>query len=332
VEDLETLIRRYVVLGKKSPKGFEVVKCQVCGDYKERAGFLFDDGNTVYSCFNCSEKAVYDPLKHKHVVPKNIKKVLTAFGIPEEEIVKTISFNFFKPQDKQVTQAEQKPTGLELPNKEAPLPTGSVLVSSGQNEWCEVAKRYLQSRSLKVSDLDWYVTNETSYVGRLLIPYVFRGKTIYWQGRSLDDEMISPRYKNPSVVKDNIFFNMDELYRYTDEPLFVTEGPLDAVSIGKNAIALLGSTLTEFKRTELRKVAQRRRVIFVIDKNANGAKLGNEVLVGPDNWFVACFPDNYEDANDALQKLGRLWVITHLASTACRELQGKMMLRINCST
>lgn len=332
MEDLEALIRRYVVLGKLSPKGFEVVKCQACHDHSERGGFKFEDGTVVYHCFNCSETAVYDPLKNKHTVPRNMKKILLAFGIPEEEIVKTISFNFFKPQDKQAAQSETKPTGLELPSKEAPLPTGSVLVSSGQNEWCEVAERYLQSRSLKVSDLDWYVTNETSYVGRLLIPYVFRGKTIYWQGRSLYDELISPRYKNPSIVKDNIFFNMDELYRYTDEPLFVTEGPLDAVSIGKNAVALTGSTLTEFKRAELRKVAQRRRVIFVIDKNLNGAKLGKEVLAGPDNWFVACFPDNYEDANDALQQLGRLWVITHLSSVACRELQGKMMLRLNCST
>jgi len=165
-----------------------------------------------------------------------------------------------------------------------------------------------------------------------LIPYFFRNKIIYWQGRSLDDEVISPRYKNPSVEKDNIFFNMDELYRYTSEPLFVTEGPIDAISIGKNAVALLGSVLSDFKRNELKKAAQRRKVVFVIDKNSTGLKLGQEVLrdgAGLE-WYITCFPDNYEDSNDALQKLGRLWIASHLSTTACKGFEGNLMLKMNC--
>ena len=147
----------------------------------------------------------------------------------------------------------------------------------------------------------------------------------------MDDEEISPRYKNPSVEKNNIFFNMDELYRYTDEPLFVTEGPLDALSIGKNAIAILGSSLSEFKIQELLKVADKRKVIFVIDKNLNGKKLGNEILNMEPKMYVATFPDNVDDANDALQKYGKLWLISHLMTNSASGFAGKLMLELNCN-
>ena len=329
--NLESLIRQYIILGKRSPKGYEIVKCSSCNDYKNRAGFKFENDSVHYSCFNCGISTGHTLSKDKHSINKKFKDVLIAFGVPEDEINKTISFNFFK-EKKETKDETKKSSGLALPTKEINLPTNSVLVSSGSSVWCEVAKQYLNGRALKPEDYNWYVTDETSYAGRLLIPYFFKGKIIYWQGRSMD-ETIQPRYKNPSVEKSNIFFNMDELYRYTSDPLFVTEGPLDAVSIGKNTVALLGSTLTEFKWNELKKAAQRRRVIFVIDKNANGKKLGSEILKDGEGLelYVTVFPDNIEDANDALQKLGRLWLISHLATTAAKDFQGKLILEQYCS-
>jgi hypothetical protein len=328
--NLETLIRQYIILGKRSPKGYEIVKCSSCNDYKNRAGFKFEDDSVHYSCFNCGLSIGHNITKDKHSINKKFKDVLLAFGVPEDEIIKTVNLNFFK-EKKEVKDEAKKPTGMELPTKEINLPSRSVLISSGSSPWCDVAKQYLAGRALKPEDHNWYVTDETSYAGRLLIPYFFKGKIIYWQGRSMD-ETIQPRYKNPSIEKSNIFFNMDELYRYTSDPLFVTEGPLDAVSLGKNAVALLGSTLTEFKRNELKKAAQRRKIIFIIDKNANGKKLGNEILRDENlEMYVAVFPDNIEDANDALQKLGRLWMISHLATTAAKSFQGKLMLEQYCS-
>lgn len=330
-EDLESLIRRYIILGKRSPKGYETVKCAKCNDYKVRGGFKFENGGVHYSCFNCSTSAGYDPSISRHSISKKFKEVLLAFGIPEGEIDRVVSLNFFKSNSSEKPDGfvEPKRTGLELPIKEVPLPKSSVLVSSGDSPWCEVAEEYLRGRGLKSSDFPFYVTEDVSYVGRLLIPYFFRERVIYWQGRSMDDDTISPRYKNPTVEKENIFFNMDEVYRYTNDPLFVCEGPLDSVSIGKNAVALLGSTLTDFKRNELRKAASRRRVVFVIDKNLNGYKLGQEVL--EHGWDVTVFPDNVDDANDALQKYGKLWIAQHLASTAKSGFGGKLLLEMYCS-
>lgn len=328
-DDLESVIRRYVILGELSPKGFHTLKCQVCNDYKIRAGFKFDGGAVGFSCFNCGAKGKYSPTEHAYSISDNMMSILTSFGVPEDEVKKAIAKNFFNPSV--ITKTESEKKGLAFPTKECPLPYNTYPITSDESPWCEVARQYLLNRGIDPTISKFFVSESPHYLCRVIIPYYFRDKIVYWQGRSMD-ESIDPRYKNPVVDKDNIFFNMDEIYRYTDDPLFVSEGPLDALSIGKTAIATLGSVLSEFQIRELKKAASRRRIIFVTDKNANGYKLGMSVLsMEIPNFFVACFPDNIEDANDALQKLGRLFIATHLISTAANGFSGKLLLEMKCS-
>lgn len=326
---LEDLIRAHVILGERSPKGYETVKCAYCNDYKVRGGFNFDGEVVNYHCFNCSTHARYDPSENRHFISKKMRDILIAFGIPDEEITKTISLNFFKNKEETVKIDKPGEKELSLPYKEVPLPKKSVLVSSNESPWCEVAKVYLESRALPVDSYQFYVSDDPHYEGRLIIPYFFRNKIIYWQGRSLDGS-IEPRYKNPSVEKDNIFFNMDEVYRYTSDPLYVAEGPIDSISIGQNSVALLGSTLTEFKIKALKDAAKRRKVIFILDKNRNGYKLCENVLKEGEGiqWYVTSFPDNIEDANDARKKLGKLWIASHLSTSAVKGFNAKLLLNM----
>jgi hypothetical protein len=331
VDDLENLIRQHIILGKKSPKGFHIVKCACCNDYQERGGWKFDNGVVGFSCFNCGIKAKYDPARGDYTISRNMRKVLVDFGIPGDEIDKSVAKGFF--QRKLELEAKvkgevipDKPKSLGFP-KETQLPGDSSLVTEETTAWATVAKEYLKIvRGLDAADYPYYVSTLPAYQGRVIIPYFFRGKVIYWQARSMDEE-IQPRYKNPSVEKANVFFNMDEVYRYTDEPLFISEGPIDALSIGKNGVALLGSSLTEFQLQALQKV-QNRRIIFVIDKNKNGFKLAQTALAN--NWHVTVMPGDIDDANDALMKLGRLWLANHLISTAVTGFAGKLLVETMC--
>jgi hypothetical protein len=121
---------------------------------------------------------------------------------------------------------------------------------------------------------------------------------------------------------------MDELYRHTDEPLFISEGATDSISIGQLGVALTGSTLTEFKVRELQKAGQRRKIVFLIDKNKNGYNLGLQALeLG---FSVCCFPDNVDDANHALQRHGRLWLISYIASNNATGFEGKLTIKMKC--
>jgi hypothetical protein len=256
-----------------------------------------------------------------------MREVHIAFDIPDGEIERCVSLSFFN-EKKLATSTDPTEKKLELPTAEAPLPTLSVLITTDNSPWCEVAREYLKGRGISPSDTPFYVSDNEKWVGRVIIPYIFREKIVYWQARSMD-ELITPRYKNPLIEKENLFFNMDEIYRYTDEPLFVTEGPLDALSIGKNAVALLGSTLSEYRERELKKAAVRRKIIFVIDKNSNGYKLGQKILkLG---WFVSVFPDNVDDSNHALQMYGRLWMINYITTAAESGFSGKTILEVRCN-
>ena len=324
-EDLESLIKRYIILGSRSSKGWETVKCAKCLDYKERGSFKFENGSVFYNCFNCATKGVYEAGSTE--LGKPLREVLESFGVPPDELKKCIAQTFFNPKVQNQVEPEKKT--ISFPVTQVPLPTGSVKVSSGLSPWCEVCIEYLKSRSLDNCAFEFFVSDETSYAGRLLIPYWFRSKIIYWQGRSMDPS-IEPRYKNPYVEKENIFFNMDEIYRYTDEPLFIAEGPLDAISIGSNAVALAGGSLSEFQMLQLIKAGIRRKVIFILDKNKIGYKLGMKVLEASDNFYVTAFPDNIEDANDAKKELGQLWLSYHLATTAVKDFAGKLMITAKC--
>ena len=325
-DGLSDIIKRYVVLGRPNNSGWHGIKCAVCNDYKVRAAFKFESDSVFYNCFNCGTKALYDAEDRK--ISDRMKAILIAFGVPESDIQKCVSLTFFN-EKKTAAPIESKPH-LELPTKAVALPPLSYLISTDSSPWCEVAREYLSGRGISPIDFPFYVSDHEKWSGRVIIPYIFREKIVYWQARSMDQSIV-PRYKNPTVEKENLFFNMDEVYRYTDEPLIVSEGPLDARSIGKNGIAMLGSTLSEFRERELKKAAQRRKVIFLIDKNSNGYKLGQIVLKHESlEWYITCFPDNVDDANHALQLYGRLWLINYVTTTAVKGFAGKTVLEVRC--
>lgn len=320
--DLEQLVRQYVPLGRIQ-RGFYQVKCAKCHDYKERGGFKLENGSVGYFCFNCSTKARYDP-EDKKRVSRELRDVLVAFGVPSDEITRAEGAAHLRSSDEPPKELKLQKKILELPSQDLKLPPKTYSVTSDDSPWCEVAREYLNGRKLTHSG--FFYSDDPAWFCRLIIPYYFQGRLIYYQGRAMD-ELIVPRYKNPTVERENIFFNMDEVYRYTTEPLYVTEGPLDALSLGSTAVATLGSVLGDFRIRELQRASKHRKIIFVIDKNVPGYKLGKQVLdLG---WNVICFPDNFSDANDALIKMGRLWTLNHVAS-AVSGAAGRLMLEMHC--
>jgi hypothetical protein len=303
--NFEQLIRENVQLGKKASTGFEQLKCPLCSDYKIRAGFKFDNGKISYHCFNCStHEQHYENSKH---LSTEFFKILIEFGISKDAIQK-ILFNIdpistfkqhFKNKENKV---------FEFP-EETKLPQDCYFLTDKNDIWTEVANEYLTSRGLSNTDYPWMLSSHYSFRTKLIIPYYRNKKPIYWQAREMDDANDGPRYLNPSLSRYNIIFNFDELFRYTTDPLFVTEGALDSISIGQNSIALLGSSLNDFKIEMLNRV-KGREIIFLLDKDKNGKKLGENAI--KHNWNIVIIEGEIKDANEALQKMGYLWLVDHL--------------------
>ena len=124
---------------------------------------------------------------------------------------------------------------------------------------------------LKTTDYSFYTSNldvkfdtpdnkalAKALKNRLIIPFFKNGKMIYYQARDITDNS-KLKYISANIQKTNILFNIDSLNLYSDAPLYVVEGPFDAINV--NGVATLGNELTS-AQIELLRASKRRKVLI----------------------------------------------------------------------
>jgi uncharacterized Zn finger protein len=100
--------------------GWSVGKCELCGDYKERAGFKFEDNKVVFNCWNCGKASVYEEFSGE--ISNNMRNILTRFGIDDSEISNVVNSAFFrKEEEKQVIIPNKTETVIDIPKKSIQL-------------------------------------------------------------------------------------------------------------------------------------------------------------------------------------------------------------------
>jgi hypothetical protein len=303
--NIEQLIRENVSFSRKAATGFEQLKCACCNDYKIRAGFKFENEKIRYHCFNCSTEESYN--EQSRFMSDEFRAILNSFHMDDKQIDDILARKFFS--TKSLVKAGEKPKSQFILPQAIALPKNCYPINEEPNGfWLLVAEEYLALRSLNKDSYSWYLSSEKKLRSFIIVPYFRQNQIIYWQARNMDLDSKN-RYDNPPLSRNNIMFNFDEIFRYTKEPLFVTEGIFDAISIGQNAIALAGSTLNPFKIEMLKRVRDR-EIIFVIDKDPPGKKLGESVVKA--GWTITFLEGEISDANEALQKMGKIWMLNNL--------------------
>ncbi|MFQ5598369.1 MAG: DNA primase [Nitrospiria bacterium] len=115
---------------------------------------------------------------------------------------------------------------------------------------------------------------------RIMFPIKTRqGRTVGFGGRVLDDAM--PKYLNTCetlvFTKGKQLFGLDHIQRGGEDPLIVVEGYLDAIAVHQagipNAVATLGTALTQDHLRLIRRVADRMVLIFDSDQAGERATL-----------------------------------------------------------
>ena len=319
---LGDLVRDKILL-RSTPSGWDVCKCPVCNDYKERGGFKIDPEVVGWSCFNCGSKALYEEGSGK--ISRGMRKVLTAFGIDDTEISSVVNTTFFKPkEDKTISLSSLTKVSTATP--EVKLPPKSFLLGDDQFIEHQVPiVEYLLSRCINLDKYTFYFSLDQRHIDQVIIPYFRQGKLIYWQGRSIKPG--KARYDNAPVGRDAVIFNMDQLYTYTPAPLFVTEGAFDAMPV--DVIGLLGSKLSPAK-VELLTQA-RRRLIFVIDKDKNGRGLAEDVLQR--GWEITFAPEGASDLNRSVQRFGLSYTAYQLMKAIPKDADAaRLSININCGS
>ena len=127
---------------------------------------------------------------------------------------------------------------VELPKEFQPIHTAtktSVIANK--------VRKYLYDRGLSDNDFIKYnigYTTTGEYGGRIIIPsYSESNRLNYFVGRTFEGAYF--KYKNPEASKDIVFF--ENLINW-NKPIILCEGAFDAMAIRRNAIPILGKSLS----------------------------------------------------------------------------------------
>ena len=121
---------------------------------------------------------------------------------------------------------------------------------------------YLKRRGIDTADILYWKMGYCAigeYKDRIIIPsFDKNGDVNYFIARSYDRNS-RLKYKNPNVSRDIVF---NELFVDFDEDVVLVEGAFDAVTVGQNAVPLLGSTLSE-EATLFKEILEHDSKVFV---------------------------------------------------------------------
>jgi len=210
-----------------------------------------------YKCWICDTRG------------KNIYRVIRRFGNHHDkaawrEFTDAVEYDKLedlfaeKIEEKQVL--EMPPGFVSLANRDFP-PTGFA------------ARNYLRKRGITKEDIVWWKMGYCAsgeYEGRVIIPsFDEEGDLTYFVSRSYDKKFY-PKYKNPPVSK-NIVFN--DLFVDWSSDIILVEGVFDAITAGRNAVPILGSTLNQNSILLRRIVKEDAGVYVALDPDAKMKEL-----------------------------------------------------------
>lgn len=330
--NVEELIRRYVNFRHGvAGGGWNVVYCEVCGDGSRtkgpRGGFTFNEGGEAcsYHCFNCGCKESFS-INREYPFSKGMRNVFESFGIEEREYNSLLL-------KKGTATAQAKPkvqthTIIEIPDYFKLL---TELSSDEVKDYREFLKTeyaltiksysFYCSTGVTSSNIPKVINECKTLAGRLIIPYYKNGKMIYYQGRDITNKS-KLKYLSPDLPKANILFNIDQLYRNTNEPLYVLEGAPDAIHL--NGVATLGNELTSAQKTLLE--GSRRRKVLVPDFKGDSNKLIDDFIDMGWDVSLPSYHKKFKDPSEAIVNYGKLYVAWDIVNNTKTADEAKVLL------
>lgn len=332
---LEQVIRQYISLpNSPTGTGWFSVLCKVCNDRGHkgpRAGFRFNGNKVDYHCFNCGMATGYDPDTHKGM-PKKMVQVLNDFGVNEDRW-KPVLLTGLINRDKSIVTANTSPTFQNIEPSVVPLPSHFYpLAEAGTTDkWAAIARNYLElDRGIDPNSYPFYLAHKTGdnkldrWFKRLIIPVYKDNHLIFYQGRDLTGKN-QKKYLSPSYSKENVIHGFSEVFRQTEEPLYIVEGWFDAFVI--NGIAILGNEISGAQVTWLNK--SYRKKVYIPDRLGDGWVAAEDAL--SKGWSVST-PNigNCKDINEAVVKYGKLYVMKSIVENTAEGFTAQANLGIYC--
>tara|TARA_X000001316_G_scaffold9639_1_gene2725 strand:- start:4803 stop:5684 length:882 start_codon:yes stop_codon:yes gene_type:complete len=215
------------ILGKSQKRARDnyAFHCPFCNHRKPKLEINMatnEEGKNFWECWVCQTRG------------RTIRSLLRQLKTPRDQAQEILKF---LPKGAQI---DFKPISiLELPGEFQPL-----YQASKTSVTANIVRKYLYERGL--NDIDFIKYNigyctTGEYGGRVIIPsYSASNQLNFFIARTFDGNYF--KYKNPEVSKDIIFF--ENLINWS-VPIILCEGVFDAVAIRRNAIPILGKSISK---------------------------------------------------------------------------------------
>ena len=237
------------VLGKSHKRARDnyAFHCPFCNHRKPKLEIKMvsdEKGHNPWECWVCNTRG------------RTVKSLLRQMKIGKEEAIEVLKY---VKKGERITYHDLEV--VELPKEFQPLYSAST-TSFIANK----VRRYLYKRGLTDNDFVKYnigycMTGD--YAGRIIIPsYDENNNLNFFVGRTFEDAFM--KYKNPSASKDIVVF--ENMINW-DQPLVLVEGVFDAMAVKRNAVPILGKTLSKSLMKKL--ISSKVQDIYIaLDKDA----------------------------------------------------------------
>ena len=302
---------------------FNAVCCHHNGDSTDtrgRGGCITNpDGGVSYHCFNCQFKTSYQPGRP---LSFKFRKLLNWLGADPTEVKRLVIEairvkELIRPEDIRAPEEE-----IVFEARSLPQEAQSFLALAEFYKLAEYqstpklftdAVHYALDRKIDTIKYDLYWTPEVEHKlnHRVIVPFVYKGRTVGYTARATVDG-IKPKYHSNHPA--NFVFNMDRQLP-TSKFVLVVEGPFDAMSI--DGVSVQTNEISEQQAEIIEGLG--REVIYVPDFDQHLNKQGRAVWPGlaaveqaiEYGWSVS-FPvwrETCKDVNAAVIKYGKLFVM-----------------------
>lgn len=214
------------ILGKSHKRARDnyAFHCPFCNHRKPKLEINMatnEEGQNPWECWVCQTKG------------RTIRSLLKQLKTPREQ-----AQDILKYLPKGATIEYKQLSIIELPKEYQPLYSASTT-----SVVANIVKKYLYERGLTDNDFIKYgigYCTSGDYGGRVIIPsYSSSGTLNFYVARTYDGNYF--KYKNPEASKDIIFF--ENLINW-NAPIILCEGVFDAIAIRRNAIPILGKSIS----------------------------------------------------------------------------------------
>ena len=214
------------LLGKSSKRARDnyAFHCPFCNHRKPKLEINMatnEEGKNFWECWVCQTRG------------QSIRSLLKQLKTPREQAAEVLKY---LPKG---TYVEYKGLSIvELPKEFQPL-----YAASTTSVVANMVRKYLYDRGLTDNDFIKYgigYATTGDFGGRVIIPsYSESNQLNFFVARTYDGNYF--KYKNPEASKDIIFF--ENLINW-DQPIILCEGVFDAMSIRRNAVPILGKSIS----------------------------------------------------------------------------------------